>query len=133
MAIIAHEKGRICSECGFGNSQRSNKCAVCGHGLSKYRNVKIRLDGFVFDSRKEATRYEELRLAQKAGKIEDLRVHPRYLILVNNMKICTYEADFEYTDRKAIIVEDTKGIKTRIYAIKKKLMLAVKGISIQEV
>lgn len=139
MAIVAHEKGRMCPECGFGNSQRSNRCVVCGHGLSKHRNVKVKLDGYTFDSKKEADRYLVLLMRQKMGEISGLEVHPRFKLEVDGGKVCSYCADFQYyvchSDIKgaALVVEDVKGIKTAIYKLKKRLMKAILGIQIREI
>lgn len=138
MAIVAHEKGRTCPQCGFGNSQRSNKCVVCGHGLSKHRNVKVEIDGIVFDSLKESRRYQHLYQAQKMGLIRQLKVHPKFDLMINGLKICTYEADFSYfhlgVSRQAI--EDVKSEATRtapVYRLKKKLMKAILGINVNEI
>lgn len=124
---------------------------------SKYYNVKTRaLDGTVFDSHKEARRWDELLLLQRAGKITDLQRQVRYELIPAQYE--TYErygkdgrrlkdgvrllerkvdyvADFVYTiaDTGENIVEDTKGIRTPEYIIKRKLMLAVHSIRIKEV
>lgn len=101
----------------------------------KYGNKKTEVDGILFDSKKEAKRYQELRLLEKQGIILELQLQPKFPIVVNGKKICTYIADFDYcvahtADR---IVEDVKGIKTPIYNLKKKLVKAVHGIDITEV
>lgn len=124
---------------------------------SKYYNVKTRAsDGIVFDSVKEARRYEELLRLQRAGKITELRTQVRYELIPAQYE--TYErysksgerlkdgrrhverkveyvADFVYTNAETgeTIVEDTKGVKTKDYIIKRKLMYAVHGIRIKEV
>ena len=124
---------------------------------SKYYNVKTRaLDGTVFDSHKEARRWDELLLLQRAGEISDLQRQVRYELIPAQYQ--TYEryskrgerlkdgvrllerkveyvADFVYTiaETGENIVEDTKGVKTKDYILKRKLMLAVHGIRIKEV
>ncbi len=103
---------------------------------SKFHNVPAAVDGIQFDSRKEATRYAELKLSQRAGEISDLRLQVVFHLDLNGHHICDYIADFVYRDRLGqVIVEDvkSKGTKTRVYQIKKKLMLAVHNIEIQEV
>lgn len=123
----------------------------------KYYNIKTKsIDGLVFDSLKEATRWEQLLLLQRAGEITELQRQVRYELIPNQYE--TYErfgkdgkrlkdgrrllersveyiADFVYTDVKSgeTVVEDTKGFKTKEYIIKRKLMLLVKGIKIKEV
>lgn len=77
---------------------------------------RVTLDGHTFDSFGEARRYEELKLLLKAGAIEWLKVHPRYVLEVNGIEVTTYVADFAYTERAsgAKIVEDYKGFTERV-------------------
>ena len=49
------------------------------------------------------------------------------------MKVATYVGDFRYIDRNGIAVEDVKGMRTPVYRLKAKLMLAVHGITVREV
>lgn len=103
----------------------------------KYRNVKTVVDGITFDSLKESRRYGELKLLEKSGRISGLEVQPAFRIVVNNCLICTYKADFRYvTDMPhasgQVVIEDCKGFLTPVYRLKKKLMLAVHGISVVE-
>lgn len=103
----------------------------------KYRNIKTVLDGITFDSLKESRRYKELKLLEKSGRISGLELQPSFRLHVNNCLICTYKADFRYvTDtphvRGLVVVEDVKGMQTPVYRLKKKLMLAVHGISVVE-
>lgn len=100
--------------------------------MNKYNAKKTWLDGHCFDSKREAERYSELALLWKNGDIEDLKIHERYPLVVNNHLVCTYEADFVYTENGQEVVEDVKGFRTDVYKLKKKLMLAVYGIRIQE-
>ena len=104
--------------------------------FNKYGNIKTVVDGIKFDSKKEAKRYGELKLLEKCGEIESLKLQPKFPIVVNDVKVCTYIADFEYIDRKRkdciTIIEDVKGVKTSIYNLKKKLMKAVYKIDIFE-
>lgn len=108
---------------------------------SKYGNKKVEIDGFKFDSKLEAKRYGELKLLERAGKITGLKVHPKYPIIINDKKICTYIADFEYWTKfldvskcPECVIEDVKGMKgTSTYQLKKKLMLAVNMIEIKEI
>lgn len=121
---------------------------------NKYYNKKCTVNGIVFDSRKEARRYQELLLLEKAGIITGLVrqkefelipaqyvEYPRFgkdgKRLKNGKKLlersCNYIADFAYVENCEPVVEDTKGIKTKDYIIKRKLMLSVYGIRIREV
>lgn len=46
---------------------------------------------------------------------------------------CAYIADFVYAENGKIVVEDTKGVRTPEYIVKRKLMLYLYGIKIKEV
>ena len=102
--------------------------------MSKYHAVKTKLDGYTFDSKKEAARYQELKLLEQAGKITRLEIHPEYYLWVNSMQVCKYIADFRYIDCEVggQVVEDVKGVKTAVYRLKKKLMKAIYGIEVFE-
>ena len=102
---------------------------------SKMHNVKTKVDGITFDSLDEAARYGELKIEERAGLITELKVHKPYRLVVNGIHICNYEADFTYQREGKLVVEDVKspGTITYAYRIKKKLMLAIYGIQIQEV
>ena len=110
--------------------------------MNKYRNQKVTVDGITFDSRKEATRYAELKLLERAGKITELQRQPGYTLIpkqVRNGKMIErpviYKADFAYHDEETgtDVVEDVKGLRTKEYIIKRKLMLWEYGIKIREV
>ena len=102
--------------------------------MSKYRAVKTEVDGIVFDSKAEAQRYKDLKLLQRAGAISGLELQPRFPVFVNGKKVCTYIADFVYFEGQKRIVEDVKGMKTREYRLKKKLVEATyPGVEIVEI
>ena len=102
---------------------------------TKYRNVPTRIDGIRFASKAEARRYQHLKLVQAAGRIHNLRLQPRYPIMVKGALVCTYVADFSYSEIPSgrYVVEDVKGVRTAIYRLKAKLMQAANGITITEV
>lgn len=106
-------------------------------GSSKYKNEPTWIDGIRFDSKKEAKRWQELKLLESASQIFNLHRQVRYPLEINGFKVCDYVADFAYTKQVLIlpveIVEDCKGYRTQIYKLKKKLMLAVYGIEILEI
>ena len=108
--------------------------------MNKYGNRKTTVDGRTFDSRKEAIRYAELALMQRAGLISDLQTQVPFEIIPaqkrNGRTIerpVKYIADFVYTENGEQVVEDTKGMKTKEYIIKRKLMLYEFGIQIKEI
>jgi hypothetical protein len=99
----------------------------------------------LFDSKKEAKRYKELLLLERAGKIAKLELQKEYELIPAQRdmygkvieRAVKYKADFVYTDISTpvykLVVEDTKGVKTKEYIIKRKLMLYKYGIRITEV
>lgn len=107
---------------------------------AKYGNRKVTADGQTFDSRKEYRRFCELRLMEKAGEVADLRRQVRFELLPAQRidgkvveRSVTYIADFTYTENGQTVVEDTKGIRTKEYILKRKMMLFFHGIVIKEV
>lgn len=124
--------------------------------VTKYHNKKVEIDGITFDSKKEARRYSELKLLEKAGKITGLQMQVRFNLIpilreepkekyVRGPKkgqfkpgkvlehAVYYIADFVYEENGEKVVEDTKGVKTKEYILKRKLMLWVHGIRVREV
>lgn len=108
--------------------------------MRKYKNKKVYVDGMVFDSLKEYKRFKELSLLERAGKVHNLQRQVKF-VLIPTQRIdgkvrereCAYKADFTYrTDGGQVVVEDTKGMRTREYIIKRKLMLYVHGVKIYE-
>ena len=112
----------------------------------KFRNIKTEYNGIKFDSRKEANRYAELRLMERAGAIYELRRQVVFEIIPTQKDETTgelverparYIADFVYRDAftHKLIVEDVKSnaTKTPEYILKRKLMYYRFGIRITEV
>ena len=99
---------------------------------SKYGNKKCERDGLTFHSHKEANRYQELALLEKANQIRDLKRQKAYDIVINGMLVCRYIADFVYFQSGKEVVEDSKGYRTAVFQLKKKLMKAVHNIEILE-
>jgi hypothetical protein len=104
--------------------------------MSKYNNIKVKLDGEWFDSHKEGLRWRELQLLERAGEINSLERQVSYELIPKQKgeRSVSYIADFRYKDRDGeVVVEDAKGVRTQVFIIKKKLMLWVHGIRIKEV
>ena len=108
----------------------------------KYGNRKVEVGGKKFDSQREARRYQELFLMQRAGEISGLQTQVRFELIPairgEDGKVAeravAYVADFVYRDRDGKqVVEDAKGMRTREYVIKRKLMRWIHGITIREV
>jgi len=108
---------------------------LSGMAKRKYNNVPTVVDGRRFDSKKEAARYGELKLLQSAGHIADLACQPPFALVVNGVKVGKYIADFVYLDCATgeRVYEDVKGVRTAVYKIKAKLVLALYGITIREI
>lgn len=125
---------------------------------NKYRNKTVVVDGIAFDSKKEARRFQELKLLESSGAICSLQRQVKFVLIPAQYeptgerytkgkkkgcmkpgklleRECTYIADFQYYDieKAALVVEDTKGVRTDKYIIKRKLMLYMHGIKIKEV
>ena len=100
--------------------------------LNKYKAVKTVVDGIKFDSKKEARRYGQLKLLVKAGEISELKLQPRFDLIVDGTKCGFYKADFEYIEGGKVVIEDVKGMKTPVYNLKKKLVKAIHGVDIFE-
>lgn len=99
----------------------------------KYRNKKTQVDGRTFDSKLEATRWVQLKKMEEAGLIFDLKCQVPFTLEVAGCLICKYVADFVYINGDGSrVVEDAKGVRTREYQIKRKLMMAIYRIDIKE-
>jgi hypothetical protein len=122
---------KICPEFSTCTGQEKTK--------SKYKNQKVVVNEIKFDSKKEAKRYQELLLMKKAGIITDLKrqvpftLVPVFSLNKNRYRPLIYIADFVYKENGKEIVEDTKGYRTEVYRIKKKLMAYIYQIEIREV
>lgn len=124
---------------------------------AKYGNKKCQYNGIVFDSKHEMERYKELLLLMRAGEISDLELQKHFELVPAQYERPTeyyksgpnkgqlkkgkllerpveYIADFYYYDHQkgCVIVEDTKGMKTKEYIIKRKLMLYTYGLRVLE-
>lgn len=123
---------------------------------SKYGSRKVTVDGVTYDSMKEYRRFKELSLLERAGTIQNLQRQVKYVLIPAQREYCddiytrgrnkgcfkpgklierecSYIADFVYIQNGEIVVEDTKGFRTKDYIIKRKLMLWNYGIQIKEV
>ena len=97
---------------------------------SKYSARKTEIDGVLFDSKKEANRYCELKLLEKGKVRSNLELQPKFELAEGfryqgkKYQAINYIADFKYVEENGIeVIEDVKGMKTDVYNIKKKLFL----------
>lgn len=113
--------------------KEAERAKIKESGKSKYRNVKTSVDSFVFDSKKEAAYYEQLKMRNKAGEVDSITLQPKFPIVINDKKICSVILDFSYrntlTGRVHFI--DTKGFQTAVSKLKKKLVEALYQIEVE--
>lgn len=112
--------------------------------MSKYHARKTVVDGITFDSRKEAERYKLLKMLERTGQIQNLKLQvpfelqPAFRFNGKMIHSIKYIADFVYkmTDKSGqeiLVVEDAKGYKTDVYELKRKMFLFTQGFEITEV
>ena len=119
--------------------------------MNKYHNRKTIRNGIQYDSVKESRRHAELLLLERAGEISELSRQVKYILIPAQYepdiigpkggtkrgklieREVAYIADFTYMQDGKLVVEDTKGVRTKDYIIKRKLMLFVHKIRIKEV
>ena len=122
---------------------------------TKYKSKSIIIDGIVFQSKKEGRRWTELRMLERAGEITNLQRQVPYLLIPEQRAPSTevykkgsragqpkpgpvlerrvvYIADFVYQENGETVVEDAKGMRTKDYVLKRKMMLYRYGIKIKE-
>lgn len=106
---------------------------------SKYRNTKTIVAGLTFDSRREAARWQELQLLERAGQIRGLRRQVAFA-LVPGVKFAgaararpaiRYVADFVYVEHGREVIEDSKGVETQEFKLKRHLLLALHGLEVR--
>ena len=96
--------------------------------MSKYNATKTVIDGITFDSKKEAQRYAELKLLERAGIITELQLQPTYILQEAfdagcvKIRAIKYRGDFRYIEDGKVVVEDTKGYANPLYLLKKKML-----------
>lgn len=106
------------------------------------------MDGINFDSKREANRYKDLQLLERAGEISGIELQPVYPLTIlidgayRDVKIrsakrpngtrCKYTADFRYqclrTGRQ--VVEDVKGRDTDASRLRRAVVECIYGIKI---
>jgi hypothetical protein len=92
---------------------------------NKYGAFKATIDGITFDSVFEAERWMELKMLERTGFIKDLHRQVRFEVIpkTKRNRAHHYTADFAYTEKGKMIVEDVKGVKTRDYLLRRDLLL----------
>lgn len=107
--------------------------------MNKYYNKKCIYKGITFDSLKERNHYIILEHLEKTGQIKDLKrqvkfeLQPKFTINGKTIRSITYIADFTYIKDDKLVVVDTKGFRTDVYKLKKKMFEYQYNIEIKEV
>lgn len=109
----------------------------------RYKAVPVVIDGLRFASKKEAARYGELCLLQKAGEIKDLECQPAFKVQVGGLHFCTYTADFRYRKLHhpwssvwVTVIEEVKSSGSRkdaAYRLRRKAAELFHGVEVTEV
>lgn len=108
---------------------------------TKYHAIKTIVDGIMFHSKKEAKRYQELRLLEKAGKISNLETQVRYTLIPKDElgRAVEYVCDFGYYEQQPDkiplwqwVIEDVKGFRTDVYKLKRRMLFKEMGLVIRE-
>lgn len=101
-----------------------NLAAMVKPKRNKYGARGVEVDGQKFDSQAEHRYYCGLLLRERAGEVSDIKLHTRYPIFLNGIKICDVEDDFSFDEAGKRVAVDVKGKLTRESRIKHKLVMA---------
>jgi hypothetical protein len=113
---------------------KSYRCGACGGAVTGDDTPcpACRSDAVLkFDSKREAARYDELRLLERAGKISNICLQEKFPIVIGGVKVCEVWADFTYTENGRLIREDVKGKDNRESMLKRKLVKAVHSVDFE--
>ena len=105
---------------------------------NKYKNKKVVYNGIKFDSKKEGAYYLKLKLLEEKGIISDLKLQvkfelqPKFQFGNKTIRAINYIADFTYIQDNKLHIVDTKGVRTDVYKLKKKMM-EYKGYEVEEI
>lgn len=106
--------------------------------MNKYHNKKCIYKDMTFDSKKERDYYVILEMMLKNNQITDLKtqvkfeLQPSFKFKGKTIRSISYIADFTYIKDGKLIIVDTKGYRTEVYKLKKKMM-QYKGLEIKEI
>ena len=108
---------------------------------SRYRAKAVWSDGTFFHSKGELRRWEELKMLEKAGEIQELRRQVRHALFVVSQEgqhvfVGTFTPDFEYVERSGeVVIEDFKSpasAKDEAYRLRKRMFEAEYGLQVRE-
>lgn len=102
----------------------------CCEPVMKYKNKITEVDGIRFDSEKEADYYWQLHWLMREGTVKEVELQPKFVLQPGykrdgkKIRPIIYRADFKVTEADGhIYYVDTKGMKTPVYLLKKKMLL----------
>lgn len=121
---ILKQKGKIKGFSEAGKVEKSNK--------AKYGAQKVQVGKYTFDSRKEAARYQRLKILDGLGEITCLSLQVPFELNDGGTHSLKYKCDFLYFQEGRLIVEDVKGCLTAVYRKKRRLMKQIYNIEILE-
>ena len=113
--------------------------------MNKYHAVAVIVDGYRFASKREARRWQDLKLLVAAGAINGLRRQVSYVLHACDPRghpviVGRYIVDFDYwtvkrvaADADAHVLEDAKGVRTALYRWKAKHLTIEYGLTVREV
>lgn len=112
---------------------RRNKETVSGKVESRMSKYGAKKSG-AYASKREAKRAGDLKVLQALGFISDLEEQVKFELIPKQAgeRAVTYTADFRYKEDGQVVVEDSKGMKTQQYVIRRKLMLFIHKIKVRE-
>lgn len=115
-------------------SRQEAKALLSKPKRSKYGNKKVMVDGLLFDSKREAAYYSELKIREKAGEVTGVEMQRPFALLGSNGTLmATFKADFCFWDNTAgrFRCIDVKGFDTPVGKLKRKMMKGLLGIDVE--
>lgn len=109
--------------------------------MNKYHNKKVFYGDILFASKKECNYFYKLKLMENTGMIKNLKRQVPFELIpthkINNRTVrkMQYIADFTYitTNDNKLHIVDTKGYRTEVYKLKKKIFEYKYKMEIEEV
>ena len=110
-----------------------------GNDVTKYRNTRTEFAGLTFHSKAEAKRYGELQILERIGQIRGLQRQVAYELAPpvkyagasRTKPALRLVVDFSYWEGEQQILEDTKGVQTDVFKVKRHLLKAVHGLEVR--
>jgi hypothetical protein len=117
-------------------SRQEAKALLSKPKRSKYGATKTMIDGIVFDSKREAAYYSELKIREKAGEVSGMALQRPFPIIINGQSVGKFLSDFafiDHTQEDRLRVIDVKGFDTPLSRFKRKCVEAFYQIKVEVV